>query len=374
MLDSLAFEWNHSRRRRIAQLRTAVECDLRRRVPVVIASADSGEWPVHGYAGCSDGRVRILDQLERLTGDAASYSRTEASTSWEHLLCARPEVGGDLVTIGCSRRQLPPSGFGPDTFVLPYRMHFGIRLGDADKPWIERVSRRERRYFKTMQQAHDYSLELSNRPEDLEWFFHNAYEPTMALRHGHRTRGEQLGVAQSRVLSRGVLAFVRAGGQRVAGILCRWENSGQVLCTRLFGVLGGDSRLYADGAGKAMYFLLVSWAERVGVKTVDLAGTEAFVATGTFQWKRRLAAEVARAPNHHAGKRVLFRVARDTPAVRRFLVDNPMLHWTRGGELAVLQFLDPRLPSPNVSWSGVGIRRTVAVDLDAFFDAVQAWQ
>jgi Acetyltransferase (GNAT) domain len=362
--DALRFTWAHSRRPRIGRCRTLVECDLVRHAPVWTSRPSTAAEPVFTYGGCAEGRVRVLDELERRAGaEPGAFTRTESTATWSRLLGGA--VGADVLAVGCSSRQAAVVTPGPETFLLPYRLHFVVDLGAGCGPWWNRVSRRERRAFTRTLEAEQFELEISRRPADLEWFLAAMYQPTMAARHGEAARGMPWSVVRRQVFARGFVAFVRARGERVAGIVCRWEHGGRALTTRLIGVLGGDPELYSRGASKAAYMLLLGWAERRGVEAVDMMGTEAFVASGTFQWKRRLGARLAVAPNHSAGKRVVLRARYDRPAVRAFLVANPFLAFDGQGRLEVVRFRDGAgaAPPAGLSWHGTGVERVREVSL-----------
>jgi hypothetical protein len=193
------------------------------------------------------------------------------------------------------------------------------------------------------------------------------HRPTMARRHGPRTRTEPKAVAYECLFRRGPLFFVSEEGRRVAGVLCRWEPRTRTLTTRLLGVLDGDEAHYRSGAFKAAYHLLLEWACGAGVEHVDLHGTEALISKGIFQWKRKFHPRVVLPPNHFARKRVWLHAARDTPAVRRFLVANPVLAMLPQGGIEAVYFRDrERRPRTDLGCSCPGVLRQRELDLDAF--------
>ncbi|MFD6620014.1 hypothetical protein ACFWFB_32755, partial [Streptomyces albidoflavus] len=146
------------------------------------------------------------------------------------------------------------------------------------------------------------------------------------------------------ILPGGSLFFLTDRGHRVAGVLCHWSDDRTTLTTRLLGVLDGDEHFYSDGTFKAVYHHLLRWAQAQGVPRVDFFGTEAFISKGIFQWKRRLGPRVELPPNHFATKRIRLYARRESPALRDFLVANPLLCHRPDGSLVPVYFTDDRRP------------------------------
>jgi hypothetical protein len=193
------------------------------------------------------------------------------------------------------------------------------------------------------------------------------HAPTMRHRHGARTRTERPDVARDAILASGAVFLVEGESGPVAGALCRWDAASGTLTTRLLGVLDGAPAHYETGAFKAVYHLLLEWAVAHGVAHVDFHGTEPFLAKGIFQWKRRFHPRVTLPPNHHARKRLWLHVPRDTPAVRRFLVDNPVLVVAPRGGLEAVYFHDDDLDArTDIDCGCGGVTGTRLLHLDDF--------
>jgi hypothetical protein len=161
-----------------------------------------------------------------------------------------------------------------------------------------------------------------------------------------------------------VLFFLRERGDRVAGMLCRREPGTLVL--RLAGVRDGAEDAYRSGTYIALYVSILDWTARNGVSTVDLSGSEPFLSKGIFQFKRKLHPDMRWPATHFAGKRLWLCVRRDTPAVRDFLVANPVLA-PAGDGFEALYFHDrDRLARRDLQWRTGGVVGCRTVDLDAF--------
>jgi hypothetical protein len=103
---------------------------------------------------------------------------------------------------------------------------------------------------------------------------------------------------------------------------------------------------------------------------VDLGGGAPFLSRGIVQQKMRLGAGVAVAPVPVRHLRMRLHVARDTAAVRDFLVANPVLATAPGGGLEAVYFHDRTRPvRDDVAWRSPGFERLRIVDLDEFLSA-----
>ncbi|MEV0136692.1 hypothetical protein AB0H83_50740 [Dactylosporangium sp. NPDC050688] len=362
----LAYAWNNSPSR---AARVARRCwDGRgQALPLVRSDSTSGEVSI-AYAGLPVGEINLLQLLEHQRDAVAgpTAARTRSTVRWRDLEAGRwPDA--DLVVVGAEAHRtarLPSDR----ALLAPFRVHLVVDVAADPQEQQQRISKRERWEFRRNRKRSGWTLEEDPSPAALEFFYHRMHVPTMRLRHGERGRSEQLSVARDAVLRHGTLFFVRQGDQRVAGALCHRSDAG-TLTTRLLGVLDGDPAHYDSGAFKAVYHLLLEWAGTHGVSQVDLFGTEALLSKGIFQWKRKFAPRVVLPPNHFATKRMYLRVVNDTPAVRDFLVANPLLAQAGAG-FEPRYFTDARRPARlQVSAQCPGLPEPRIVDLDAWLGA-----
>lgn len=295
--------------------------ELRPRCPAIVSTAPSG--PTLGYAGLDPHQILPFLESRR---DAPASSRRQAVLPWATALAA---VGrsADLVFAGGPARRIAAlrARAGHAGVLAPFRLHLVL---DTDRPAdtvLGEISRRERRYHAKLRRDHDWRWEHATAPADFRHFYRRMHRPLMERRHGSATRSIPEDVARDRLFAGGRLFFLRQAGERVVGVLCGWSERRRRLTMRLLGVLDGDERHYTSGAVKAVYFMAIGWACGNGVRTLDLSGTEPFLSKGILQFKRRLHPSVVPPPTHYAGRRLWLAAARDTPAVRDFLVANPFL-------------------------------------------------
>jgi len=359
------YAWNQSDHPMVLGVRGALD---RRLVPYVSTLSLAGpDAPSLGYAGVPDGVGKIQQTLEacREAGGASTISvrRTRARRSGVFGGVLPP---ADLVAVGCRAEQVAELP-AENALVLPFRMHLVVGLSGGQDDWRRAVSKRERQWFSARRKERAWGFEVSEDEDAFRFFYRRMHLPTMRSRHGARTRSEPEDSALECLFRTGLLAFATVDGERVSGVLCRRSADGATLTIRLLGVLDGAEKMYEIGALKALYHLLLEWADAHGVRRLDLGGTEAWFGRGLFQWKRRFAPRVVLAPNHLGGLRVWFHARRDTPAVRDFLVANPVLEIVGDGEFGAVYFCDEHRPARlDLAHAGPNVRTFRTVQLDDF--------
>jgi hypothetical protein len=305
---------------------------------------------------------QLLERRRTALGGGDPRLRNE-TTSWRDLAEGRfPDA--DLVLVGAEDdqvRRLPAER----AFVAPFRIHLVVDTTDGPEKVHARVSKRERWEFNRNLRERAWELREDDSPEALRFFYERMHVPTMRVRHAEQSRTEAFTVARDQILRSGRLMFVYERGEPVAGVLCH-ERQGTIT-TRLLGVLDGADEHYDSGAFKAVYHLLLAWAAERGYEAVDFYGTEAFLAKGIFQWKRKFAPHVVLPPNHFRTKRLYVGVRRDTARVRDFLVANPFLEIDDQDRMRPLYFYDADRPSrTDISAKAGSLQPARHVDLDTF--------
>lgn len=366
--DHWRYHWNNSPDVHLRRARRIIDTRLRPG-PAAISTSPSGALSI-AYAGLAQGHLNVLRLAERqrdkLDGDGAQVE--EVPTSWRALRAGHfPDA--DLVLLGAeatTAARLPTHS----ALIAPFRVHLVVHT-DTDLTTVRsRVSKRERWEFDRNRGRHDWNLTEDDTPAALEAFYRQMHLPTMRARHQENSRTEPIGVASDCILAHGRLFLLRQSGTPVAGVLCR--HDGDVLTTRLLGVLHGADEHYDSGAFKAVYHLLLAWAVANQVRRVDFFGTEAFISKGIFQWKRKFAPHVVLPPNHFHTKRLYLTVRRDTPSVRDFLVANPVLRLAPHGQLQPVYFHDSDRPArQDISAKVRSVLEPKLVDLDRFLDSTE---
>lgn len=326
------------------------------------------------YQGFPEGLTHALPYLiEQQSAVAGPVSTVESpAVTWGQVRGGLRPPRSDLVVIGCSNRR---AGELPQrhAVLLPFRVHLLLDIvGDAEAMY-QQVSGNERRQFAKLRRKYGWAADIGAGEDDLRFFYERMHLPTMALRHGGAARSTDWAVAQHALFRHGFLLFVNEGGKRVAGVLCRLEDSGRTMRMRLLGVLDGDETHYRSGAVKAVYYLAMEWAAGSGVSQIDFSGAEPFPGKGVFQFKRRFHPAVVHAADHFRDRRLYLRATADSPQLRDLLVATPMLTVDGSNRLVGTHFFDHSRPArTNVRCDGRGVHDTRLVDLDEFLAGLPA--
>ncbi|MEV0981881.1 hypothetical protein [Streptomyces sp. NPDC049915] len=362
------YAWTNSEHPGLTRLRLWWDGDLPRRFPQVVSELP-GHPLVLGYAGIDDGLRHVLPFLEeRRGGNAAAIRRWHSSVGWDRLERGAGPADCDLLAVGTTARRAARL---PDdrSLLLPFRLHLVVPVVADATEMRRRISRKERQRTERQFRLRDWSVETSMSDADFDHFYDAIHLPTMRLRHGASTRSMDKDMARACLLRRGMLLFLREGDRRVAGMLCRYGPAPDTLTLRLAGVLDGAQEHYAHGALAALYPALIDWASRHGVRRLDLSGCEPFVSKGIFQFKRKFHPRVELPRTHFRDKRLWLSVRRDTPAVRNFLVANPVLAEDPAapGRWQALYFHDAeRPPRRSLPWQCPNVTAARDIDLDVF--------
>lgn len=363
----LRYQWASGTDRRVVAAHSWLASHVRPWVAVT-STARPGT-PTIAYAGVPDGVVKIhqlLEQRREALGGTTTDRITERADR-AAVLRGRLPRPADLVAVGCSAAQaaaLPARS----ALVLPFRLHLLAYLGGGLDRWLGTVSDAERRWVRSARRRARWGLEIAADRASFEHFYHRMYLPTMRGRHGDRARCESVDLAREALFGHGFLAFLTRDGERVAGSLDRWDARRGRLSLRLFGVLDGSDEHYRDGTSRVLDFLLLEWAHGFGARTVDFGGIEPFLSQGIFQRKRKLASRAVLGPTHLGAQRLWWHARRDTPAVRDFLVANPVVEIVGRDRLRAVYFHDEtRPPRLDLARTHEGIDEIRWLALDEFF-------
>jgi hypothetical protein len=104
------------------------------------------------------------------------------------------------------------------------------------------------------------------------------------------------------------------------------------------GVKNADMQLIRQGATSTLYYVVAHWANRQGYGAVDFLGTWPWLEGGDFRHKRQWGGTVHVPRDLH--RQIWIRVRRITPAVSRFLKENPVIVLDADEELHGLIVVD----------------------------------
>ncbi|MBN1582231.1 MAG: GNAT family N-acetyltransferase [Anaerolineae bacterium] len=235
-------------------------------------------------------------------------------------------LSSDIIVIEAARHlihRLPRER----AIVLPQYVHHILDVRGEWEDVQRRLPKNARREFKVLRK-HDYQYETSYEDQDFEAFYHDMYLPTMENQHGDLSSPMSAGEAYQ-YFKHGLLFFVRRDGQRVCASVFHFQQD--VIRFMIMGVLGGDRQIIKEGAVSALNCLRLQWANEKGYREVNFLGSDPYLENGLFQYKRKWGTTVSVPPILH--RQIWIKVQRLTPAVSRFLTDNPCIVIDRDASL-----------------------------------------
>lgn len=224
----------------------------------------------------------------------------------------------DIVIIEAYKRLIHRLPHG-NTIVLPQFVHHRLPVqGD----WASVESRFHRSALGEMEKAKKvgYEYEISRDDNDFKMFYQDMYLPTVQSRHGELASPMSFGQAYQ-YFKHGCLFLVKQNGRRLCGSVCHAVDG--VVYFVIMGALQGDQAVIKSGIMGALNCLRLQWANQQGYRAVNFLGSGPFLNGGLFQYKRKWGTELSIPPHLH--RQLWIKVQRNTPAVSRFLQDNPFI-------------------------------------------------
>jgi hypothetical protein len=182
---------------------------------------------------------------------------------------------------------------------------------------------------------YDYRCEISHDDRDFQTFYSDMYLPTMKSRHGDLAFPMSIREAYQ-YFRHGFLLFVTREGRRVSGGI--WHVKQDVVYGIVMGVLNADEQLIKERAAVAVYILSIRWATQQGYKAVNFLGSDPYLNSGIFRFKRKWGGAINVPSISH--RRVWIKVNHVTPAVSQFLKENPFVMIDESGKLHGLIVVD----------------------------------
>jgi len=252
---------------------------------------------------------------------------------WRYDELAYPP-SSDVVIVEATRhliRRLPRQ----NAVVLPQYVH---HILDVRGDWqdVRGRFRKSTRQELRLTRKYGYRYEVSHDDRDFEFFYRDMYLPTMKIRHGDLASPMPVSEAHQ-IFRHGFLFLVKRDGRRVCGSLCHVERD--TIRYMIMGVIDGDGQIMREGAVGALNCLRIQWANQQGYKAVNFLGSGIpRLNGGMFQHKRKWGTAVSVPPHLH--RQIWIGVRQNTPAVSRFLKDNPFVVVDKNGELHGLVVVD----------------------------------
>jgi hypothetical protein len=231
----------------------------------------------------------------------------------------------------------------PGAIVLPWLVQMTLDVKGDWQDVRQRISGKRRHDQERIMRKYGYSYKVSDSDKDFEMFYHQMYLPTTQKRHG-----ELAGLSTIEEVypyfRHGWLLLVKRNDAYVSGTLC--VAHGDVVHTKLGGVVGGDHRLIKEGAQGAIYYAIIRWTnQQKKYKAVNLEACLPYLNNPVFRYKRSWGTSVSVASHLHG--QTWIKIRRNIPAVRQFLEDNPFITVDKRGNLQGFIVVDgPEKVSP----------------------------
>lgn len=264
---------------------------------------DSGERAEIAWAGSPESAAFVANAL------LASIERRETVDRLDTPLALRgPAFEAACAGADLAVAEVPPlwqSALTDDTqFRIPAWVSQEIRAAPGGALALPTALRKE---VQRHRRREGYVVEFSHRASDVRRFYEELYRPYVAARFGAGAVvvDEPRFLATSRDMQ---LAVLRAGGERVAGLLLR--RRGAVLA---LGWFGASSLPPPTGASEVLDAFVIEHAAAGGVRRVIFGHSRPSLADGVVRYKSRFGAEVR--PTRFPQRVIGMAVRRPSPAL-----------------------------------------------------------
>ncbi|MCJ7611399.1 MAG: GNAT family N-acetyltransferase [Candidatus Aminicenantes bacterium] len=233
-------------------------------------------------------------------------------------LCSRAGSRADMIVVhgdAALSRRLSARGF----ILIPEWVTMALDLGPPlRETWDLAKNKTVRENLRRIRKYH-YSYEITTDRNKFEFFYDRMYLPFIPEKFGPAT--SLVGRRRMRLFfESGLLLLVKRDGEYVAGNIVML--SGDTAKSIIIGLKDGDLKYRQQSALGASYYFTMLWAKDNGLRRVDFGECRAFLNNGLLYFKKRWGMGLERSAlqaNVYG-----WRVRRCSPAVRGFLVGNPL--------------------------------------------------
>jgi hypothetical protein len=193
-------------------------------------------------------------------------------------------------------------------------------------------------------QKYDFSYEISNDPEKLDFFYFKMCLPYMMKRHGKLALFNLIDYEDvNRNFRRGFLLFVKENEKYIAGSVIIMRK--KVAYPVYMGILDDDLYLH-QSVGASLYYFPLIWANKNNIKKINFGNTRTFLNSGDFQFKRKWGMTVENS-NVFFGIYGLKMIPNSADKVMNLLENHPTIY-TNGVDLKGLVVRQQPLTSQNI--------------------------
>ncbi|WP_432010369.1 hypothetical protein [Streptomyces cucumeris] len=328
-------------------------------------TTELGESARTVYLGAQEGLTYIAPFVEDRFLTERSGERTSSLDDPSGLAKLWSSADADLAVL-VAPADVVDSLAGPGDIRAVSRIHQVVDTSRGHAHVMSRLlSRREGRRRRNAERD-GFTYDVSHEDEHFYEFYRTMHLPTMHMRYADRARSVEEEQAFRTLFRQGVLFRVLRSGEWVAGSVCQIDRERRRLNARLIGIKEGSEVHRAAGAQTYIYYANLDWAaSEEGIDLLDFQGCEPFLTKGTFQYKKRFGTTAVIPDNVFGRLRMLIRPKAQSPSVRRFLVNNPVVAENGSGELVATYFFDQNTPvRSDIQHNCPGITEAVSINLD----------
>jgi hypothetical protein len=129
-----------------------------------------------------------------------------------------------------------------------------------------------------------FSYTFTQESQDFDLFYHKMYRPYIQKRHGRRATQNEYEPLRHQ-FERGGLILVQRDQQPICGMLCL--TRGDMCEAHQMGVHEDHFAQVKKGANVALWWFMMDWARRNGLRLFDFGASRAQTGNGTFNFKRQ---------------------------------------------------------------------------------------
>jgi hypothetical protein len=269
-----------------------------------------------------------------LFAEEPTVTRVKRAPLWQ-IASLTDSSDADLVVVVSTKRLIGTLS-RCNAVVLPFLVTMTLNVRGSWEDVRARLHKSVRKNELRLIRKYNYEYEISTRDEDFELFYYRMYVPTVEMRKGELASPMSIREAYQYFRYGSLLQMIKRNGQYVAGGLSYVQ--GGLVKFRLMGMLNADEKLFHEGALAACYYAIVDWANQRGHQGVVFGECVPRLKNGVFQYKRKWGGMVTYSDKVH--KQIWVKIQRDTPAIRHFFKENPLIISDEQGQLQGLIVTD----------------------------------
>ena len=136
-----------------------------------------------------------------------------------------------------------------------------------------------------------YKYELTNNPDEFEYFYHEIRLPYLKQRLGELTIPSTTEYDETKdIFQRSNLMLVKENEDIISGIFILKHINSVHAC---YMGIKNPSYYLPRGAGAALYYFLITWSKENNINMLDFGNNRSFLDNGSFRYKRKWGSKVS---------------------------------------------------------------------------------